>query len=191
MTEHTDINALDLETLSMDQLDNLSIDDLLGNNIADYKLGSNLPDGTYIGFIEKIDVTKKAADASGERIKKARIDVAVQVKVLRVLQLADPTENAEALVNRVHYQRYNVLQEYGVAGLVKLVLGILGISFRDKKAIEGLNSSLKQFIDQLVSEKVAFGFKIVNKESGGYENCDISQREKDFIDAENAMQYLD
>lgn len=186
-----DITKLDLETLDADQLDNLSIDELLGNNIGDYDLSSNLPDGTYIGYIEKYELKKMAADASGEKIKKARADLSLTVNVLRALTLKDPNENPDTLVNRKHFERFNLLQEFGQAGLVKLVLGILGVSYRDKQAIEGLNASLKTFIDQLVSEKVAFGFTIANVEKGGYDNCNIVLKEKNFISAEDAVNHLD
>lgn len=186
-----DIAKLDLENLDMHQLDTLSIDDLLGNNIGDYNLSQALPDGVYIGYIEKYEMKKTASDATGDKIKKARVDLNFAVKVVKVMTMADPTDNADSLVNRMHFQRFNLLQDYGQAGVVKLVLGILGVSYRDKKAIEGLNASLKQFVDQLVSERVAFGFTIKNKETNGYENCDIVLKEKSFINAEDAVQYLD
>jgi len=191
MNAIVDITKLDLEVLDMDQLDNLSIDDLLGNNIGEYNLSQALPDGVYIGYLERYDITKKASDATGDKIKKARVDLGAVVKVVKVLTLADPNDNADSLINRNHFQRFNLLQDFGQAGLVKLVLGILGVSYRDKKAIEGLNSSLKQMLDQLVSERVAFGFTIKNKESNGYENSDIVLKEKAFINAEDAVQHLD
>jgi hypothetical protein len=184
------LSGFDLDTLSADQLDQLSIDELLGNNIADYDISQNLPDGTYIFYIEKRDVQKKAADNSGDKVKKAQLNLVLALKVVKVIQLADPELRAEDFEGRVHFQRYNLFQDFGKRNLILTMLGLFGVSFRDKKAQAELGESLIQLLDSAIAEKVPFGAKIVNKESNGYANCDVSTKEKDFIDFEQVQQYL-
>lgn len=179
---------LDLKTAGMDQLDALSIDDLLGNNIGDYDLSSNLGDGLYFFYIEKFEVTKLAADI--EKEKKASISVNITMNVVMAHTLADPNEDKEALVGRKHFERFNVLSDFGSAGLIKLLLGIVGVSYKDKKAIAELNQSPIVLLRELNENKVVFGGTVKNTEKNGYENCNLVLKEKNFVDMNRAFEMV-
>lgn len=179
---------IDTKTASMDQLDALSIDDLLGNNIGEYSLSSNLGDGLYMFYIEKFEVNKLAADI--EKDKKASISVNLTLNVVLAHTLADPNEDKDALVGRKHFERFNVLSDFGSAGLIKLLLGIVGVSYKDKKAIAELNQSPIALLNELVQHKVAFGATVKTVEKNGYENCNIVLKEKNFVDMNRAVEFI-
>ena len=46
------IDQIDIKTVTMEQLEGLTLEQLLANNIGEYNLSSNLSDGVYFGYIE-------------------------------------------------------------------------------------------------------------------------------------------
>lgn len=183
------LNDIDITTASMDELDTLTVDQVLGGNLADIDLNQNLPDGVFIGIIEDYDL--KARGANPDEDKKASLNLAVKVKVVHVVTCKDGSIESETLVGRFHFQRYNLLYDFGKAGLAKLILGILGVGFRDKKAVAEVGNNIAGILEELKSSKVPFGFTIANKSRGGYDNCDIVDKEQAFIPAEKAQEMLD
>jgi len=184
MTDET----LDLSTISMEQLEALSIDDLLSNNIGDYSLSSNLPDGIFFGYIEKVDVRRLAARV--EDGKKGQLQLNLMINVVQAHTLADPSEDKSSFVGRKHFESYNLLTDFGVSNLIKLLLGIVGVSYKDKKAIAELNQNPKELLDELVNNHVVFGFTIKNTERNGFENCNVVLKEKNFIDMNRALEIV-
>jgi hypothetical protein len=180
---------IDFETATMDQLDMLSIDQLLGVNIADVDLSSSLPDGVYVGMLTKKELKKR--EAKPEENKKAGLNVQLQVKVVKCLQTTESDVDKEGLAGRNHFQNFPWHIAMGKENMAKLVLGILGISYKDKAAIAEVGSDLNGLLDQLIEQKVAFGFTIKNRESGGFENCDIVFKEKSFVPADKVGEFLD
>lgn len=183
MTKFTDFDALSLE-----ELENLTIDDLLGEDIAEVALSSNLPDGAYVFTIEEYKFSTKAADPVNN--KKASRSCNVTLNVAQVLQLADATVDPSTLVGRKHFERFNLLSEFGRAGLVKLMLGIVGVKFTDKAAMREIGQSPAALLETLKAEKIAFGGTVATVEKNGFENCNLILREKAFIDAQKVQELL-
>lgn len=182
------MSNIDLQTATLEDLDNLSFDEILGRDLSDYNLSSNLPDGTYLMFIEKRDGKSHAADPT--KNKAARKDLSLTFRVHTCLQCADPEIDAASLANRVHIERYNVLQDFGIANLIKLILGVVGVSFRDKEAQKQVGGAPIALIDQLIAGKVIFGVQVKTVERGGYENCNIQTKEQAFISMDKAVEYV-
>lgn len=182
---HTPIN---LETASLEDLENLSLEDLLGQDMADINLSSKLPDGTFLGYIE--DYKKKMFAAKPEQGKKASIALDVMIKVHSAQHLADPNADPAAVVNRTHFQSFFITGEMGQAQLVKLLLGVVGVKFSDKAAIKQVGQSPIALLEDLKANRVYFGFTIKNSERGGYENCDIVFKEDKFISMEAAAEMM-
>lgn len=186
MTEMTKFT--DFDTLSLEELETLTIDDLLGEDLAEVSLSSNLPDGAYVFTIEDYKFTAKVADPTNN--KKASRSCNVTLNVAQVLQLADVSIDPATLVGRKHFERFNLLSEFGRAGLVKLMLGIVGVKFSDKAAIREIGQSPAALLETLKSEKIAFGGTVANIERNGFENCNLVLREKAFIDAQHVQELL-
>lgn len=181
---------LDFQTATMDQLDNLTIDDLLGASLSDVNLVSSLPNGVYVGYITKQDLQRRAAIP--EENKKAALNYSLSIKVVKCLQCADSDVDANSLAGRVHFQRFPLhIADMGKPNLVKMVLGALGISYKDKAAIAEVGGSISALVGQFIESKVAFGFTIKNSDKGGYENCDIVFKQEAFIPADKVGEFLD
>ena len=178
----------DVKTVTMDQLEGLSLEQLLSNNIGEYNLSSNLSDGIYFGYIEAYETRLREADLDAD--KKGAFTLSITVNVVRAHTLADPMEDKDALVGRKHFESYNLLTEFGQGQLVKLLLGIMGVNYKDKKAIASLDRNPLSLLEELQTNKVAFGFTIKNSESKGYENCNIVMKSNAFINLERAFEML-
>lgn len=184
-----DMSELNFETVTAADLDNLSMDDLLGNAISDIDLSSSLPDGSFIGYIEKMEI--KSREAKPEEGKKGNVALQMNLKVSKCLQCADSNVDAASLTGRVHVQRFWLHVDMGKQQIAKLILGIMGISYRDKAAIAQVGGNVSELLNQLQSEKVAFGFQVKNTENNGFESCDMIFKEQAFIPMESAVEYLD
>lgn len=178
-----DLSAnIDLETVTLDELENLDLDHFLGGDVTDFDLGDSMPDGVFGLMIEDYDL--KALEAKPEENKKGRVTLTVKYKVTHVLACDDADIDHKSLINRVHYQRYIVTESWGVSQVIKTILGIVGAKFKDKKSWAAIGSSFSEIIAQLKSEKVQFGATIKTKERNGYENTDIVLAEKAFMSIE-------
>ncbi len=190
LKRETTMNAmpLDLMNATLEELENLSFEALLGKDIADYNLSSSLPDGTFLVYIEKREGKAKAADV--EKGKKASKTLELYLRVHTCLQCSDAETDKASLANRVHIERYNVTEEFGVANLIRLVLGAVGVAFKDKRAIAEVGQSVLALLDQLISGKVLFGVQVKTVEKNGYENTNVVHKEPAFIPMDKAMEYL-
>ena len=188
MSNDQNFADIDLTNATLADLENLDFNAILGKDISEYNLSSNLPDGTYLLHIEKLDRKDTAADT--EKEKKARISANLQLKVHRAIQVNDADIDLATLEGRTHFESYNVLSDFGVQGIIKLVLGVVGVSFKDKEAIKQVGSSVFALLNQLISEKVIFGAQVKTVERGGYENCNIVLKEKSFIAMDAAAELL-
>ena len=184
----SDMN-IDFTTATMEQLDQLSIDQLLGVNIADIDMSSNLPDGVYAFTIVKKELKKRAAKP--EENKKAGLDVQLSLKVVKCLQSSEADVDVTTLTGRIHFQGFPWHMDMGKQNMAKFVLGVLGISFKDKAAIAEIGQDLSGLLDQLIEGKVAFGATVQNKESNGFDRCDLVFKEPKFISAEKIVEFLD
>ena len=183
------IDQIDVKTVTMEQLEGLTLEQLLANNIGEYNLSSNLSDGVYFGYIEAYEAKRREADVANS--KKGGLNVSITINVVKAHTLADPLEDKDALVGRKHFESYNVFTEYGQAQLVKLILGVLGIGFKDKEAMATLGRNPLSLLEELQTNKVAFGFTIKNSVSAaGYENCNIVLKSAAFINMERAFEML-
>lgn len=181
--------TLDLNTATLDDLDNLSINDILGEDISKISLNQGLPNGLYMVVIDDYELKSMAADV--EKDKKARRDLNLKLKVVKALALEDGTLDAASFTGRVHFERYNLLADYGKINFIKFLLGIFGVKFTDKKAIAEVNDSPALLLETLKVEKIPFGVTMKNVERNGYENCNVELKEAKFIDASKAQDYLD
>ena len=183
-----DFSAIDLDTATMDELENLSLADLLGQDISDVNLSSSLPDGTFIGLIESYELTKRAAKP--EENKKASVTLAVKIKVAKTYHLTDPNLDPTDYEGRVHFERFGLLSDFGKANLVKLLLGAVGVSFTDKKAIADVAKSTLTLLEELKAHNVYFGFTVKTTERNGFENCNIVMKTDKFIPMEQAVELM-
>ena len=180
---------INLMNATLEELENLSFEALLGRDISEYNISSNLPDGTYILFVEKRDGKAKAADL--EKGKKANKTLELHLRVHTCLQCSDADVDKAALANRVHIERFNVTEEYGIANLIRMVLGAVGVSWRDKKAIAEVGQSVLGILDQLIAGKVLFGAQIKTTEGkNGGEFTNLVYKEPSFISMDKAGDYL-
>lgn len=179
---------IDLSTATLEDLDTLSIDDLLGQNIADVDLSNALPDGLFIGVVEDYELKKYAAKP--EENKKASAAVSVKVKVLQAQTIKDPSIDPATLTNRTHFQSFFVTTEFGKAQLVKFLLGVIGVKYTDKAAIMEVGRTLSSLLEELKVNGVPFGFTIANTERKGRENSDIVFKEPAFIEMNKAHELL-
>lgn len=183
------LSDIDFTTATAADLDNLTMDDLLGNSLADVDLSSTLPDGTYIGYLEKMEVKRR--EAKPEEGKKGNVALQVNVKVLRCLQCAESNVDKSSLSGRVHVQRFWLHVDMGKQQIAKMVLGALGVSYRDKNAIKEIGGAMSALLQQFTDEKIAFGFQVKNSEANGFESCDMVFKEAAFIPADKALEHLD
>ena len=179
---------INLENATLDELADLSLDAILGQDMADVNLSSNLPDGTYFGRIESYD--RKDYAAKPEEGKAASVSLNVKFKVHSAQHVDDPNVDPASLAGRVHFQRYFVTSDRGKADLVKLLLGIIGVPFNDKKAIRDAGRSPVQLLEECKAGEVYFGFTVKNTERGGFENCDIQHKQAMFIDMVKTQEFL-
>ena len=159
----TTIANMDLETATLDQLENLTISDLLGQNLADVELRSTLPDGTYIFAFDKSAVKAFAADP--EKNKKASINLNLFLKVVRCIQCADPEMDPASLTNRVHIQQFPMHMAHGPANAAMLILGVLGVPFKDKAAMAEAGGTMGELLETMINEKGnirATGYAVIN-----------------------------
>lgn len=181
------LGAFDWSTVSEADLSNLSMEEILGIDIADVNMSQNLPDGVYAFIIESFEKTQRAADPSQD--KKGSVGVRIKFHVMKCLATDDPAIDKEALAGRKHLENYNMANEYGPRNLAQLILGAVGVSWRDKKAIAEVANSLGALLEELKAGKVLFGVQIKTRESNGYENTGIVYKEKSFINM-NVLQTL-
>ena len=179
MSDLNVLETIDWSAVTEDQLAGLSMEEILGVNIADVNMSQSLPDGVYVMFIEDYEKTVRAADPSKD--KKGSVGVAVKLAVLRCLATDDVSIDKESLAGRKHIERYNFASDYGPRNIAQLILGAVGVSWRDKKAIGEVAQSLGALLEQLKQGKVAFGVQIKTVERNGYENTGIVYKEKSFI----------
>lgn len=179
---------IDLETATLADLDTLDMSTLLGGDLGDYNLSSNMPDCTVLVRIEKFELTRR--EAKPDEQKKAQVQLAVTLRVVKGLACADDSIDVNALENRVHIERYNLLHEMGISGLIKLMLGCVGVKFTDKAAIAELGQNPAALLEELKANSVVFGVQIKTKERNGYENTNVVGSQKAFISMEDAQQYL-
>lgn len=180
---------IDFATATMADLENLTLDEVLGENLGSVELSSALPDMVGIFVIHKIELLKKEADPDNN--KKANLTVAIQCKVVKPLQCADSTVDMDDLTGKMHYQRFLISQEFGQQQLEKFLMGILGVAFKDKAAIAEIGQSKSALLEEIKTAALPFGATVKNKESGGYENSDFVFTEKAFIASDDAVDLLD
>lgn len=180
---------LDLSNMSLEDLDNLSVADLLGEDISKISLSQNLPDGVFAMTIEKYEL--KSFAAKPEENKKARRTLNLTMNVIAAIALTDGTIDPASLIGRKHFESYDLLSDFGRSNIVKLLLGILGVKFTDKAAIAQVGQAPAALLETIKAEKIPFGAQIKTVERGGYENCNIVLKEKDFISAEKITELLD
>ena len=183
-----DATAIDMSVATAEDLENLSLHDLLGQDISDISMVSNLPDGTYVGLIE--DYEKKVFPAKPEQGKNASIALNMRLKVHHAEHISDPSIDTKSVENRVHFESYFLTSDRGPADLVKLLLGILGVKYTDKAAIKEVGQSPLGLLEELKSNNVYFGFTVKNTERGGYENCNIIHKQDKFIDMEKTAELM-
>lgn len=182
------MNVLNLDNATAEDLDNISMEQLLGQNISDVNLSSSIPDGTYLGLIEKFE--KKVFSAKPEQGKAASIALNITFHVHSALHLADPNIDPKSVAGRKHFQSFFVTNENGLANLAKLLLGIIGVKFNDKEAILEVGQSILALLEELKANNVYFGFTVKNVERNGYENCDIVFKQDKFIAMEAAQELV-
>lgn len=185
----TDINEIDFASASLDDLDNLTMDDVLGNSLADVEMSNSLPECVAIFQIAKMSLAKKAADP--DKGKQASVTLIMSAKVIKCLTCADSSVDPESLTGRFHTQRFMVSRDFGKQQLAKFILGVIGISYRDKTAIAEVAGAQSEILEELMATAVPFGATIKNKEADGFENSDFVFSEKAFIPSETAMEQLD
>jgi hypothetical protein len=181
------LNAFDWSTVTEADLSSLTMDEILGIDIADVNLSQNLPDGVYALIIEDFEKVVRAADPSQD--KKGSVSVRVKLHVLRCLATDDPSLDKEALAGRKHMESFNMSNAYGPRNITQLILGVVGTSWRNKTSIAEVTGTLGSLLEELKAGKVAFGVQIKTVERNGYENCSIVYKEKSFINM-NALQTL-
>lgn len=184
-----DMNEIDWATAQMSDLDDLTLDDVLGENLADIELSSNLPDCVVLVHFDKTELKRRAADIDNN--KKAGLTLMAVLKVVQCISCADSSTDPETLAGRSHIQNFSMSHTMGKQQLVKLVLSALGISWKDKASIAEVGENLAELVAAMVADKLVFGVKIVNKTSGQYENCDIVFKEDAIISIEAAGAMLD
>lgn len=184
----TALDGIDLDVASLETLEELSLEDLLGIDIGDIDLRSSMPDGVYLGYLSNFE--KKIYAAKPEEGKKASVQLMYQLKIRHVVKCGDPDVDASSLVGRSHVASYPLTQDWGQKNLVKLVLGAMGVSFRDTAAQASIGRSVIDILTELREHQVAFGFTIKNSERNGYENCDVVLKEPSFIPMERAEEML-
>lgn len=182
------IENLNVNVATMEDLDNLNLDQILGVDVSEVSLSSNLPDGTYFFRVANYDVKK--FPAKPEEQKKARMVLNLQLDVIGVKHLSDATLDPESFIGRKHFEGYDVLSEMGLGMLTKLMLGAMGVSFTDKNAIREVGRGLGELLEGLKSEGLAFGATVKTTERNGYENCNIVLKNNAFIDVEKTMEEL-
>ena len=181
------LSSFDWSTVTEADLSSLSMEEILGIDIADVNMSQNLPDGVYALIIEDFEKVIRAADPSKD--KKGSVSVRLKLHVMRCLATDDPAIDKEALAGRKHLENYNMSNDYGPRNLAQLVLSIVGVSWRDKKAIAEVANTLGALLEELKAGKVVFGAQIKTVERNGYENCALVYKEKSFINM-NAIQSL-
>jgi hypothetical protein len=180
---------IDFDALSDSELDNLSIDGLLGVNIADVRLSNTLPTGTYLFEPQKIAKRTKVADVGAN--KKARVMIELQLRVVKCLVLEDGALDTTDFDGKFHTAGFNIASERGRRELALFAVLILGINPRDRKTIEALGRDLSSVLNEIIEEKLTFGAMMTYKEADGFENCNFNFRPDKFISAEQAVEYLD
>lgn len=179
---------INLENATLDELADLSLDAILGQDMADVNLSSNLPDGVYFGRIESYE--RKDYAAKPEENKAASVALNVKIKVHSAQHVNDANVDPATLAGRVHFQRYSITADRGKADLVKLLLGIVGVAFNDKAAIKQIGRSTIALLEECKAGEVYFGFTVKTTERNGFENCDIQHKQAMFIDMEKTQELL-
>lgn len=180
------------ETATLEQLDSLGIDQLLGQRISEIDFNRLIPSGTYIlQFAGTKSIQESIRKKPATEDKKAQAVLNIPFKIVKVLAVADPNVDKAALVNRIHNQRFFLSNEGAVVQLAQLICGVTGIRQKDKEALATIGGALWTVLEQMREGKMIFGAKINFKSAGGYDNSDISYKEADFIDASKIGEYLD
>ena len=126
-----------------------------------------------------------------KKAKKARVTLNVKYKVTHVLACDDASIDKSSLVGRIHFESYMISESFGVAMIIKTILGIVGAKFKDKSSWKQLISSFREVLEQLKAEKIQFGATVETKERKGYENTNIVLKEKAFLSIENFASALE
>lgn len=190
----TSLNEIDLNNATLEDLDNLSIDDLLGQRLDEIDYANLLPTGTYVFELDMDDpieesITRK--DAKPEEDKKAYVGLRLRFRVVKVLACADSDADIEKLVGRYHGENFALTSDFGKRNLASFILGVLGLTPKDKEAISEIQKSLASVLEELREMKVAFGAKLVQQERNGYDNANIQFRPKDMVSAGKVVELLD
>lgn len=173
---------LNTENATLAELESLDLETLMGGDVESFETSSNLPDGLYGFVIEKSELKRFPADV--EKNKKARVNQNIQLKVVQAIECDDPDVDKEKLAGRMHFESYDLLSDYGKQSMVKFVLGVLGISFTDKKAWKEVISSFAETFMALEQGAVQFACQVKTVERNGYTNTNLQLKPKAFIDAE-------
>lgn len=180
--------AIDWSNITEDQLDNISFADIMGGDVTEFDINNTLPDGLYVLCIE--DKSERKLPAKPEEGKKALYSIDLKMKITHVLECADEDVDASKLVGRYHFQGCNISSDMGKAQLITLILGALGLDFKNKDAWASAIESFPAILEQLIAESIQFGVRITSKERNGYVNTNCSMKPKDFVSAEELAERL-
>ena len=176
---NTASEALDVEIASLDQLEGISLQDLLGGDVSDYNISQNLPDCMVGVVIEEIKLKPMAAIP--EDNKKARLDLALKMKVCHVFSCDDRDVDPQTLIGRYHFENLPMLMDFGKARAIMLILGVVGVKFSDKRAWAELSGSFDEVLAQLVENSIQFGLTIKTTSKNGYDNTRFVDKQAAFI----------
>ena len=190
MTEELlNTTAVDFDAMNESELENLSLDGLLGVNVADIRLSNSLPGGTYLFEPIKIEKTVKAADIGAD--KRARVMIIITNRVVKCLALDDGSLTPADYDGKTHVARFNWATERGRRELTLWALLILGIDPRQKAQVEALGRDLGPIVNEIVGEKIVYGGVMNYSESNGFENTNFNYRADKFLSAGQALELMD
>jgi len=189
------MSAIDLTTASIEDLENLSLDDLLGARLDEVDFSNLLPTGTYVfqldlgnKSLQECVVRREAKPAEN---KKASLSLNLSFRVVKVLACADSDIDQDSLVGRFHNESFSLLNDFGKRNLATWILGVLGLTPKDKDALAGIGKALVSIVDELREMKVTFGAKIKREEKNGFDNARMQFKLKDMVSAESVVELLD
>lgn len=185
---------LDVTTASLDELETLTLDDLLGQRMDEIDFVRHLPTGSYALQFDmdktlQESLTRRAADFDND--KKASVSLSLRFRVVKALAVADSNIDPESLKGRFHTQRFFLTNDMGPRQVALLICGVIGLDPRNKEALAELGGALWQALEELRVNKVTFGCRVKQEERNGYDNCDIVFKYGDFVSAEQIGTLLD
>lgn len=173
------LNDMDLATATLEDLEGIELDAILGGDVSKFDLSDGLPTCTVGVVLEDFEIRRYAADI--ENNKKARIDLSMKFKITHAFSCDDSDIDPQSLVGRYHYENIPLHMDFGPKRIARIILGACGISFRDKAAWANLNGSFAEALEGLKANLIQFGVQLRHAERNGYENTNIVDKEKAFV----------